>query len=535
MKERIPCLIHVDEHVLVVAKPAGINTHRPSPHAPLGMYEWLKMHLPELDALSILHRLDKDTSGVLVMGRTREANRSITAQFENRTVTKRYVLVTTGDAGDTSATEVPLRWANGQSHVDEHGDPAFTRFERIRKDGERSWYAAFPSTGRSHQIRVHAAALGIPILGDELYGGEAADRVHLHAESLTLTHPETDQPVTWTAKTDFQTPPAVTLRTALLPIATCTYHRVLHGAADGVPGLFADRLGDHLVAHTESPLSDSKREQLETVRNSMGLSQIHHRHHDRHVGTTGTQDLSPRPLDGGDTPDSITVTENDLQWLLRLDSGYSHGLFADQRENRWRVLHNRIAPGVPIRAGGLEGARVLNTFAYTCAFSACAAAAGAHATSIDLSARWLDWGRLNFTLNGLDPEEHLFLKGDALQWLPRLQRQGKRHDLVILDPPTFARMKGKRTFRAERDFGDLIALAAPLVAPDGWILASTNAQRIRPEAFEEMARETLAKSGHPLEELHFTTQPPDFPAHPDQPLHLKTLWLRLGASRSEKS
>ena len=527
MNERIPCLIHVDDHVVVIAKPAGINTHRPSPHAPLGIHEWLQLHCPEWVPLSILHRLDKDTSGVLIMGRTKEANRSITEQFENRSVTKRYLLVTAGDAGDALDADESLGWANGQAHLDAHGDQAFTRFERIQRDGELSWYAAFPKTGRPHQIRMHAAAHGIPILGDVLYGGPPGDRVHLHAEALTLTHPGSGESITWSSEAPFTTPPALALRSALLVKEECTYHRVLHGAADGEHELFADRLGDHLVAQTRGILTDQQRIHLETIRDALGLSGIHHRCQERHVGTAGGDDLSPRPLEGSETPDAIVAMENGIRWSLRLDSGYSHGLFPDQRENRWRLLHNQIAPGVPIREGTLEGARVLNAFAYTCAFSVCAAKSGAHATSLDLSAAWLDWGRKNFALNDLDPEDHLFLKGDVLQWLPRLQRQGRRYHLVILDPPTFARMKGKRVFRAERDYGELVTSAVSLVEPGGWILASTNAHRLGPREFEALVVAAVEGTGRSVDDLHFAPQPPDFPIHPDQPAHLKTVWIRI--------
>ena len=114
MNARIPCLIHVDPHVVVIAKPAGINTHRASSHAPLGIHEWLQLHCPEFEQLSILHRLDKETSGVLVMGRTKEANRTISAQFEARSVTKRYVLVTRGDAGEACDARESLSWSRGR-------------------------------------------------------------------------------------------------------------------------------------------------------------------------------------------------------------------------------------------------------------------------------------------------------------------------------------------------------------------------------------------------------------------------------------
>ena len=89
-----PCVVFEDEHLLVVNKPAGWNTHAPSPFAGEGIYEWLRHREPRWASLSILHRLDKETSGLLIFGKTPLANRSLTAQFTERTVEKRYLLVT---------------------------------------------------------------------------------------------------------------------------------------------------------------------------------------------------------------------------------------------------------------------------------------------------------------------------------------------------------------------------------------------------------------------------------------------------------
>ena len=90
----IPCIIFEDEHLLVVNKPAGLNTHAPSPYAGEGLYDWLRHREPRWASLAIIHRLDKETSGVMVFGKTPLANRSLTTQFTGRTVRKKYVLLT---------------------------------------------------------------------------------------------------------------------------------------------------------------------------------------------------------------------------------------------------------------------------------------------------------------------------------------------------------------------------------------------------------------------------------------------------------
>src|SRR4249920_1919744 len=90
----LPCVLHEDEHLLVVNKPAGWNTHAPSPYAGEGIYDWLKHREPRWASLAIIHRLDKETSGVMVFGKTSLANRSLTEQFTSRAVRKQYVLLT---------------------------------------------------------------------------------------------------------------------------------------------------------------------------------------------------------------------------------------------------------------------------------------------------------------------------------------------------------------------------------------------------------------------------------------------------------
>ena len=93
---------------------------------------------------------------------------------------------------------------------------------------------------------------------------------------------------------------------------------------------------------------------------------------------------------------------------------------------------------------------VLNTFAYTCGFSVCAAAAGARVTSLDLSKTYLDWGRANFALNAIDPTRHDFISGDAFDWLRRFAGKKRRFDVIILDPPTFSRSKKAAFFRPKK-------------------------------------------------------------------------------------
>jgi len=170
---------------------------------------------------------------------------------------------------------------------------------------------------------------------------------------------------------------------------------------------------------------------------------------------------------------------------------------------------------------------VLNTFAYTCAFSVCAARAGARTTSLDLSKKYLEWGKRNFALNQLDPAAHDFIYGDAFDWMRRLAKKGRSFDLIILDPPTFSQSKEHGAFQAEKDYGRLVAAAVPLLKPNSVLFASTNAARLEPAEFLESVSAAIHAARRKVLQQHYIPQPPDFPIHRDEPAYLKTVWLRV--------
>lgn len=173
------------------------------------------------------------------------------------------------------------------------------------------------------------------------------------------------------------------------------------------------------------------------------------------------------------------------------------------------------------------GMTVLNAFAYTCAFSVCAAKAGAAVTSLDLSKKYLEWGRRNFTLNGLDPQsQHDFIYGDAFGWLKRLAKKGRRFDIVILDPPTFSHSKEWGAFQAQMDYGKLVDAALALLKPAGVLFASTNAATWKPEEFLKVVVSAIGGAEN-LAATQFAPQPPDFPISREEPGYLKTVWLKL--------
>ncbi len=529
-----PCVLHEDDDLLVVNKPAGWNTHAPSPHAGEGIYDWLRHREPRWASLSILHRLDKETSGVLVFGKGERANRSLTAQFTGRDVEKSYRLrVDRPPRTGSGLARIEARTGGGfrvTSWLDrlgeiqrsrpagEAGREAVTDFES-ESDG---WWRARPRTGRTHQIRVHAAVLGMPILGDVAYGGSPAERVWLHAETIGFDHPMSGEKVVYRAGLPGEAGVAATVAEAMLDPAETNAHRCVHGAGSGRPGLVVERLGEWILMQSEA---EPGRDDVMEWMGRPGVLGVYHKRWRRDVRGVSPGEGSPVLVGGVAAPERFEIRENGVRYEVSLSEGYSYGLFLDQRDNRRRLLRGHVAAG--FGWGGMGGGTLLNCFAYTGGFSVCAALAGATTTTLDLSKKYLEWGRRNFGLNGLDATAHDWVYGDCFDWLRRFGKKGRRFRVVVLDPPTFSRSKESGEFRADRDYGRLVEGVAGLVEPGGVLLASSNAARWEPEGFLGAVRGGLGRAGRRVMAEHYVPQPPDFPVTREEPAYLKTVWMRL--------
>ena len=273
--------------------------------------------------------------------------------------------------------------------------------------------------------------------------------------------------------------------------------RLVDGAGDGLPGVFLETFaGRWLLSTTAGSIPPPVREWLHGQHASCYWKRL-----DQH------QKESPTLLCGPEVAEPFLIRENGIRYEISFQSGYSQGIFLDQRDNRAEV-RRLMKPGL----------RLLNTFSYTGAFSVAAAIAGAETTTLDLSQPYLDWAKRNFSHNQLDPAAHHFCKGDTFHWLRRFARQGRLFDAIVLDPPTFSRDEKGKVFRVEQDFGELAALAASCLAPDGWLLCCTNFRRMTPREFE---RQLLTAIPRKMSARH-TPMPPDFTDEP----YLKSVWLR---------
>jgi len=224
-----------------------------------------------------------------------------------------------------------------------------------------------------------------------------------------------------------------------------------------------------------------------------------------------SEDREPPRLICGDPGKGLQTiaTERHLKFGIDFATGYSPGLFLDQRENRRYVRHIRPR-------------RLLNCFAYTCSFSVSAANVGAATLNVDLSKKSLARGRENFALNGLPTIEHRFVADDVRAVLPRLARKGEKFDVIILDPPTFSRSPGGKRFQIEHDFESLLIDALELAERDTHVLLSTNCSTLREHALEVMARYCL-KATRRAGTFHRPAQLPDFPPSAGA----SSIWLTL--------
>lgn len=198
-------IIHIDASLIVIDKPAGLSVLADG-------WEADSIHVTqrleaEFGRIWMVHRLDKGTSGVLVVARTEAAQRALGRQLERREAVKVYHAIVCGSPSwEDRTTRNPLRLNVGHKHrtvIDQsRGKPSATTFHVLERLRDHSLLEVHPLTGRTHQVRAHAAALHLPLLGDLLYGAPPTSiiaRPALHAFALTITHPDSALSMTFTA------------------------------------------------------------------------------------------------------------------------------------------------------------------------------------------------------------------------------------------------------------------------------------------------------------------------------------------------
>ncbi|MES1172020.1 MAG: RluA family pseudouridine synthase [Bacteroidota bacterium] len=213
-------VLHEDDSVLIIDKPAGLPMHTSAKFWRNTLVAVLRERYPGQHT-EICHRIDRETSGVMLIARTPEAGALLKMAFARRQISKRYLALVKGVPPDAGVIDQPLKLLETPTHLmmglASDGMPAITRYQVVRRFAAHALVAASPETGRQHQIRVHLASIGHPLVGDKLYGAgeeyfmEACDtgispallarfdglaRHALHAERLTFPHPTQGIPMT---------------------------------------------------------------------------------------------------------------------------------------------------------------------------------------------------------------------------------------------------------------------------------------------------------------------------------------------------
>ena len=202
-------IVYEDNVLLIVNKPSEFLSV-PGKNISDSVYTRIKEKYPKATGPLIVHRIDMSTSGILLLTKTKEAHKVLQSQFIKRTIKKRYVALLDGDLTENSGTiKLPLRVDlddRPRQLVDfEYGKNAETNWQIIKKENGKTKVYFYPITGRTHQLRVHAAhkdGLNTPIVGDDLYG-KKENRLHLHAEFIEFSHPETNKIMSFTIAADF--------------------------------------------------------------------------------------------------------------------------------------------------------------------------------------------------------------------------------------------------------------------------------------------------------------------------------------------
>lgn len=491
-------IIYEDDHFVVANKPAGIATHASEP----GQQAFVEQLSDQLHvSLGVHQRLDAATSGVLAFSKTRQGALRLQKAFELRNVKKTYRALVCGHPAQTSGQWThKLLHKDGMTTEDPSGKLAKSRFQVIKTYGPFALLELDLLTGITHQLRVQCALAGCPILGDSLYGGgDLPQRLFLHAHKLRLLS-EPNLPT-------FQAPlPEGLDRPNLNRIWQPIFENAIHKAGDisdseairllspqhsGIPELIVEKLADILLIRHLEPEQNtvwttaSLTSFMDAACTAYQCRDVGYRVHE---SPAKAHVCLPFAWEFSNIPQPFEATENGIRFQFDL-SGNATGLYLDQRQNRQWI--REYAHG-----------NVLNLFAYTCAFSVCAAKSPkvTSTTSIDASSAALKRGKAHFELNDIPLEGHRFITEDALKYLNRCAQNQTFFDTIICDPPSFGR-SGKNVFSLDDDLERLLEACLSVAAPHATLLFSINHRKIRLARLRSAFRQGLNKTKKTCEQV----------------------------------
>ncbi len=293
---------------------------------------------------------------------------------------------------------------------------------------------------------------------------------------------------------------AAALRASLLDLRETDAYRLVHGEADGLPGVIVDLYAGWAVLKLYSAGLTPHREAILTaVRAAVPALKGIVGRDESDRGDQEGEGAPGRMLWGEPAPETVAIKENGVAFQVDVYQGQKTGFFLDQRDNR-RLVRDLA-----------KGRDVLNCYAFTGGFSVNAAVGGARqVTSVDLDADAVALCRRNFKENGLSAEAHDFLAADVPDTLKAFADQGRRFDLVILDPPAFAKSQ-KAVEAAVSGYTALNRVALSVLKEDGLLCTSSCTARVSGEQFLEAVKEAAFKAEVDLQLVHQRFQQPDHP------------------------
>ncbi|QXJ58147.1 class I SAM-dependent rRNA methyltransferase [Enterococcus raffinosus] len=306
---------------------------------------------------------------------------------------------------------------------------------------------------------------------------------------------------------------AIAKRQSFFADETTTAFRLFNGEGDGVGGITIDYYADYLVIswynetihYFKKMIVDSL---LQVFPNAKGVVE-------KIRFKSGLEES--RWLAGEKPQGPLIVLENGVSYAVYLDEGYMTGIFLDQKEVRGRLTEGLAA-----------GQRVLNMFSYTGAFSVAAAYGGAlETTSVDLAQRSLPKTQEQFEVNGLPLEQQKIIVMDTFDYFRYAARKNLSYNLIVLDPPSFARNK-RKTFSVAKDYGRLIEDSVDILTEEGMIIASTNAANLPLKKFKKSIETALSNKNVSYRLTESYRLPADFPASQfEESNYLKVLFYSI--------
>ena len=304
-------------------------------------------------------------------------------------------------------------------------------------------------------------------------------------------------------------------RTSFEKDSLTTAYRLFNGEGDGIGGVIIDRYADYAVFSWYNETLYQKKAELLTAFRTV--------YHDI-IGAYekirfSTKDLPESQfLYGEQAPEPLLVTENGVQFATYLNEGLMTGIFLDQKEVRGRLVD-----------GFAVGKTVLNMFSYTGAFSVAAAMGGAVATtSVDLAKRSLPKTTEQFEVNHLNLAAQKIIVMDVFDYFKYASRKGLSYDMIILDPPSFARNK-KKVFSVAKNYGELVKDSIDILTDKGTLIASTNAANLSLAKYQKMVITALQEKNVRYKITDTYQLPADFQVNPNFPEgnYLKVLFIEI--------